>query len=128
VAKLFCGVDFGTTNSSVAVSDGQCTHVLELDQENDTPTSLPSLLYITCDGEHIIGRAAAKAFIERNIDREVKLEQIDLGIAIEGYVGSEPDKSEGYRPADPVDPQAIEGVRVRAYISAFRPLDPWRPP
>ena len=103
------------------MSDGRRTRVLDLDLENDTPTSLPSLLYITRDGDHIIGRAAAKAFIERNIDREVKLEQIDLGIAIEGYVGSEPDKSEGYRPADPVDPQTIEGVRARATVEVNSP-------
>jgi hypothetical chaperone protein len=121
LAKLFCGIDFGTTNSSVAVSDGQRTRVLELDGENDTPTSLPSLLYITRDGEHILGRAAAKAFIERNIDREVKLEQIDLGIAIESYVASEPDKSEGYRPPDPADPQQIAGVRAKATVEVNSP-------
>lgn len=121
MAKLFCGVDFGTTNSSVAVSDGQNTRVLDLDPENDSPTSLPSLLYITCDGEHIIGRAAANAFIERNIDREVKLEQVDLGVEIEGYVASEPDKSEGYRPVHPSDTPAVEGVRARAMVEVNSP-------
>jgi len=121
VAKLSCGLDFGTTNSSVAVSDGERVRVLELDSVNDSPTSLPSLLYITCDGEHIVGRAAANAFIERNVDREVKLEQVDLGIAIEGYVGSEPDKSEGYRPTDLSEPQMQEGVRARALVEVNSP-------
>ena len=63
--KLFCGVDFGTTNSSVALSDGERVQVLSLDEHNDTPSSLPSLLYITKDGESIVGRAAANAFIEQ---------------------------------------------------------------
>ena len=85
--KLSCGIDFGTTNSSVAVSDGTYTRVLDIDPENDSPSSLPSLLYIASDGERIVGRAAANTFIERNVDREVVVRQIDLGVYIEGYVG-----------------------------------------
>ena len=59
MAKLSCGIDFGTTNSSVAVTDGTMIRVLDIDPENDSPTSLPSLLYIARDGERIVGRAAA---------------------------------------------------------------------
>jgi hypothetical chaperone protein len=121
MAKLSCGLDFGTTNSSVAVSDGARTWVLELDPANDAPTNLPSLLYITCDGAQIVGRAAAKAFIERNVDREVRLKQVDLGIAIEGYVGAEPDKSEGYRPRELMEPAVAEGVRATAMIEVNSP-------
>lgn len=122
MAKLHCGLDFGTTNSSVAITDGKTTTVLELDPVNDTVTSLPSLLYITREGEYIIGRAAANAFIERNIDREVRLEQIDLGVSIEGYVGSEPDKSEGYKPVDLADAARItEGVRASAMVEVNSP-------
>lgn len=75
--SVFCGVDFGTTNTSVALSDGNSSRALALDPHNDTPTSLPSLLYISREGEKIIGRKAADAFIERNVDREVKLKQVD---------------------------------------------------
>lgn len=121
MVKLFCGLDFGTTNSSLAVSDGSRTWVLPLDMFNDIATSLPSLLYITNEGEQIVGRAAANAFIERNVDREVKLEQVDLGLAIEAYVGSEPDKSEGYRPRDLHNPQVIEGVRATATVEVNSP-------
>ena len=98
MAKWYCGIDFGTSNSSAALTDGNFVHVLELDHYNDSSTSLPSLLYITNEGEPIIGRKAAQAFIERNVDREVLLKQVDLGVDIEAYVASEPDKSEGYRP------------------------------
>jgi hypothetical chaperone protein len=120
VNKLFCGVDFGTTNSSVALSDGERVQVLSLDEHNDTPSSLPSLLYITKDGESIVGRAAANAFIERNVDREVLLRQVDLGISIEAYVASEPDKSETYRPGV-VDPEIREAVRARAIVEVNSP-------
>ena len=93
MSDWYCGVDFGTSNSSVAMFDGSEVRVLQLDEANDSPTSLPSLLYITNEGKPIVGRGAANAFIERNVNREVILKQVDLGIEIEGYVGSEPDKA-----------------------------------
>jgi len=120
VGKYYCGVDFGTSNSSVALSDGEKVNVLTLDNTNVSPTSLPSLLYITNDGDKIIGRGAANAFIDRNVDREVLLQQVDLGISIEAYVASEPDKSEGYRPHT-TDGTAREAVRARAVVEVNSP-------
>jgi hypothetical chaperone protein len=104
----------------VAVANGLRVEVLDVDPENDSPKSLPSLLYISNDGETVVGRAAAKAFIERNVDREVILQQMDLGIAIEGYVGSEPDKSESYRPRDDGD-EVREAVRAHALVEVNSP-------
>ncbi len=120
MARLHCGIDFGTTNSSVAVSDGSQVRVLPLDPVNDAPTSLPSLLYVTREGEEIVGRAAADAFIERNVDREVLLKRVDLGVAIEAYVASEPDKSETYRPGT-VDQNLREAVRAQAVVEVNAP-------
>ncbi|MFP4500162.1 MAG: Hsp70 family protein [Candidatus Hydrogenedentota bacterium] len=120
MGELFCGIDFGTTNSSVALSDGQQVRVLPLDPANDNPAALPSLLYITNEGEHIVGRRAANAFIERNVDREIILEQMDLGVDIEAYVGAEPDKSEGYRPG--AEPSNVrEAMRARATVEVNSP-------
>jgi hypothetical chaperone protein len=121
MAKAFCGVDFGTTNSSVALSNGSEVRVLELDPLNDNPTSLPSLYYISREGEHIVGRAAANAFIERNIDREVLLERIDLGVTIEAYVAAEPDKSETYRPMDDGLEEGRQAVRASAMVEVNSP-------
>lgn len=118
--KLYCGVDFGTSNTSVAVTDGAAVRVLPLDPLNDSETSLPSLLYITNFGQQIVGRAAANAFIERNVDREVILKQVDLGVSIEAYVASEPDKSETYRPGV-IDPNVREAVRARATVEVNSP-------
>jgi hypothetical chaperone protein len=120
VAATYCGIDFGTSNSSVALSDGDTVRVVALDPENDIATSLPSLVYITRDGETIVGRSAATAFIERNVDREVLLRQVDLGISIEAYVASEPDKSETYRPGV-LDPEVREAVRARAVVEVNSP-------
>lgn len=120
MTSLFCGVDFGTTNSSVAVYDGRKAWALPLDPGNDLPTSLPSLLYISRDGDKIVGRAAADAFIERNVDREVKTRQVDLGVSVEAYVGAEPDKSEVYNPSL-VDPDVRHAMRVKTTIEVNAP-------
>ncbi len=118
--KLSCGIDFGTTNSSVAVSDGTATRVLDIDPENDSPSSLPSLLYIARDGERIVGRAAANTFIERNVDREVIVRHIDLGVYIEGYVGGEGDNTYGTVPRkDGID--VPEAVTARALVEVNSP-------
>lgn len=120
MATKFCGLDFGTTNSSVALADEAGVRILELDPLNDNPASLPSLLYISREGEQIVGRGAATAFIERNVDREVTLEKVDLGISIEGYVASEPDKSESYRPPED-DSGMREAVRAHATVEVNSP-------
>ncbi|HQM48254.1 MAG TPA: Hsp70 family protein [Candidatus Hydrogenedentes bacterium] len=120
MTETFCGVDFGTTNSSVAVANGAGVRVLELDPANDNVTTLPSLLYISREGERIVGRSAADAFIDRNVDREVILKRVDLGVEIEGYIPSEPDKSEGYRPG--AEQQEMrEAVRAQATVEVNSP-------
>ncbi len=115
----YCGVDFGTSNSSAALPFGDELRLLELDPRNDAPTSLPSLLYITRDNRFIVGRAAANTFIARNVGREVILRHIELTSEIEAYVASEPDKSEHYRP--PESEVAREAVRTRALVEVNSP-------
>ena len=104
----------------MAVTDGTNVRVLPLDPANDSITSLPSLLYITSEGESIVGRDAANAFIARNVDREILLKQVDLGISIEAYVASEPDKGDGYRPGV-TDPSVREAVRAHAMVEVNSP-------
>ena len=121
MAQPCIGIDFGTTNSSAAAAEADGVRVLELDPANDNPASLPSLLYITAEGQALAGREAAEAYIARNVGREVELKQVDLGLDIEGYVGGEPDKSESYRP--PQDPSAAvrEAVRAKATVEVNSP-------
>ena len=121
MAQPCIGIDFGTTNSSAAAAEADAVRVLELDPANDNPSSLPSLLYITAEGQAVAGREAADTYIARNVGREVELKQVDLGLDIESYVGAEPDKSEGYRP--PRDPSAAvrEAVRAKATVEVNSP-------
>lgn len=118
--EAFCGVDFGTTNSSVALAANGDVRVLPADPLNDKPTSLPSLLYIARDGEQVVGRAAANTFIERNVDREVIVRQVELGVHIEGYVGGEYDNEYGAAPRK--DGEAVpEAVTARAMVEVNAP-------
>ena len=141
MSKLHAGLDFGTTNSSAAVTgaDGE-VRVLAVDPRNPATTSMPSMLYVTCDGEHIVGRAALEAFIERNEGREVYSEYVDLDVDIPGYVGAEIDSGAGdgdwdsgdferavdsgldtgYR-AQHLGDGVVETVQVRAIVEANSP-------
>jgi hypothetical chaperone protein len=61
------GLDFGTSNTSLAVHDGALSRVLALD-----PTAgetMPTVLYIRRDGQSLVGRAAIDAYLEDNRTR-----------------------------------------------------------
>src|SRR5438876_532494 len=75
------GLDFGTSNTSLAVSDGASTRVLPIDAI--AGETMPTVLYIRRDGTPIVGRAAIDAYLEDNrtrgpLTREVQL----LGIRL----------------------------------------------
>jgi hypothetical chaperone protein len=116
---MYCGIDFGTTNSSVALSDGKTVKILSIDENNDLPTSLPSQLYIAREGDLIVGRRAAKTFIERNVDREVIVKQVELGINIAGYVGGEGDNDYAAVNKDPSN--VTEAVSAKANVEVNSP-------
>ena len=76
---LSIGIDFGTSNSSVAVYDGREIRLLALDPQARDPRVMRSLLYITRDGEIIAGQRAQETYTEQNTGREVKLERRLVG-------------------------------------------------
>src|SRR2546429_4615866 len=70
------GLDFGTSNTSLAVSDGDAVRVLPIDPV--AGETMPTVLYIRRDGTPIVGRAAIDAYLEDNrtrgpIRREFKM-------------------------------------------------------
>lgn len=73
------GLDFGTTNSAVALYDGETLHPLASDPANDNIYITPSLLYIDRQGESTIGAAAANAYLEGETGRPVRWRQRDAG-------------------------------------------------
>ena len=80
------GIDFGTTNSSVAFFDGQKLTPIELDPRNENPHVLPSLIYIQRDQTTRLGSVAAAAYLQQESGRRPIWERRHMG-AIEMIVG-----------------------------------------
>jgi hypothetical chaperone protein len=68
--SLNVGIDFGTSNSGVAVyRDGQ-VHILPIDGKNIVPEVVKTILYITRDYRHFIGQEAVELYYKQNINRQ----------------------------------------------------------
>ncbi|MCH8066652.1 MAG: Hsp70 family protein, partial [Chloroflexi bacterium] len=80
---LSIGIDFGTSNSSVAAYDpsagGNAVRLLPIDARASDPRVMRSLLYIPRDGEIVAGQRALDLYTEQNTGREVKMERRYLG-------------------------------------------------
>lgn len=66
---LKVGLDFGTSNSGVAVYAGQQVKVLPIDPRNVLPEVVKTVLYLTRDGQHYIGQEAVELYYRHNINR-----------------------------------------------------------
>lgn len=76
---MIVGMDFGTTNSGMAVSDGRSVTVLPLDPANANPRVARTALYINNDQTVTIGRAAIDAYFAENVGRPVKMRKVWVG-------------------------------------------------
>lgn len=66
---LKVGLDFGTSNSGVAISDGHQVRVLPLDPKNVLPEVVKTILYITRDQKAYIGQEAVELYYRHNVNR-----------------------------------------------------------
>jgi len=66
---LDVGIDFGTSNSGVAVYDGSRVQLLPLDRKSLMPEVVKTILYITKDYKHYIGQEAVELYYQHNINR-----------------------------------------------------------
>src|SRR5512145_2451305 len=64
------GIDFGTSNSGVAVFDGRDVHLLPVDQQNLIPEVVKTILYITKDHKAYIGQEAVALYYRQNVNRQ----------------------------------------------------------
>ncbi len=64
------GIDFGTSNSGVAVYDGQRVHLLPVDPKNVLPEVIKTVLYITKDYRASIGQEAVENYYRDNVNRQ----------------------------------------------------------
>lgn len=76
---LSMGLDFGTSNSSAALADGDSLHLVPLDPLAADPRVLRTLLYLAQDGGREYGQAALDRYLRDNIGRAVKLERRFVG-------------------------------------------------
>jgi hypothetical chaperone protein len=64
------GMDFGTSNSGVAVYDGQHVKLLPVDPKNVLPEVIKTVLYITRDYRPSIGQEAVENYYRDNVNRQ----------------------------------------------------------
>lgn len=64
------GIDFGTSNSGVAIYDGQRVQLLPVDSKNVLPEVIKTVLYITRDYRSSIGQEAVETYYRDNINRQ----------------------------------------------------------
>jgi hypothetical chaperone protein len=64
------GIDFGTSNSGVAVYDGQRVQLLPVDRKNVIPEVIKTVLYITRDYRTSIGQEAVENYYRDNVNRQ----------------------------------------------------------
>lgn len=64
------GIDFGTSNSGVAVYDGQRVRLLPVDPKNIIPEVIKTVLYITRDYRATIGQEAVETYYRDNVNRQ----------------------------------------------------------
>ena len=66
---LKIGLDFGTSNSGVAIHDGNQVHLLPLDPQSPLPEVVKTILYITRDYRPYIGHQAVELYYQHNVGR-----------------------------------------------------------
>ncbi|GAB4527503.1 MAG: hypothetical protein OHK0046_45330 [Anaerolineae bacterium] len=76
---MIIGMDFGTTNSGMAVYDGRHLQFVPIDPTNTNATVARTALYITNDRSVFIGRSATDTYYTQNLNRSVKYELVRVG-------------------------------------------------
>ena len=64
------GLDFGTSNSGVAISDGQRVRLLPVDPKNGLPEVIKTVMYVTRDYRASIGQEAVEHYYRDNVNRQ----------------------------------------------------------
>jgi hypothetical chaperone protein len=70
--SLSVGIDFGTSNSGVALYDGNHVRILPIDRQNVITDVIRTALYVTRDYRHYIGQEAIQMYYRDNVNRQRK--------------------------------------------------------
>ena len=111
------GLDFGTTNTTVAVADGDQITYLTLDPLAIPTTVMPTALYIRRTMDHSVGSIAIASYLGDNAGRVVRLRKIDIGAIAMTVTASDGGSAPGHSEGDAVE----VAVRVRGDDDAELP-------
>ena len=75
------GIDFGTTNSGIALYDDGQLYAVRTNPENENPFVLPSLIYVDREQQVTVGIEAAYAYLEHDTGRMVRWQKQFVGVA-----------------------------------------------
>jgi len=75
------GIDFGTTNSAVAVFSANHLQPIIIDPQNENPNVLPSLIYIDRERKSTLGIRAAMHYLQHETGRAVAWRKRKVGEA-----------------------------------------------
>ncbi|MBI5879524.1 MAG: Hsp70 family protein [Chloroflexi bacterium] len=89
MSRLRYGLDFGTSNSAIALAGIGAARVLPIDPAAPDPVVAPTVLFITREGDGLIGHEAIRAFVTRNAGREIVRKRVNTGQIISTHYGDE---------------------------------------
>lgn len=76
---MFVGIDFGTSNSSIAVYQGEKLRFFDLDPLNQNQRVLPSFTYVNRDHNAFVGVLAINTYLQEETGRRPVWEKRNLG-------------------------------------------------
>jgi hypothetical chaperone protein len=76
---IYVGMDFGTSNSSIARFEQGQIQFFEIDPKNINPHLLRSFIYLTRNYEHFLGTEAIERYLESETGRPVYWETVKVG-------------------------------------------------
>jgi hypothetical chaperone protein len=83
------GLDFGTSNSAIALAQNGAVKIFPVDAHAVNPAIASSVLFIDRAGNSFIGAEAIEVFVERNTGREIQRKRVSTGQLIETVFGEE---------------------------------------
>lgn len=98
MSVLGIGIDFGTSNSTVALFDGRELSYVPVDPASRPPDVMPTALYLDRQLRARVGAGAIEAYMRQNADRAIELAPEAVGeVEITVTGGSDEEKFEGPR-------------------------------
>jgi hypothetical chaperone protein len=76
---LGIGIDFGTSNSTVALYDGDRLHYADVRGPRDAPEVMPTALYLDQELQSEVGLCAIEQYLQENSGRSIELSREEVG-------------------------------------------------